>query len=283
MTIQELVHEYSIYCQARGLRPATLRTYSWALSRFTSLISIWPSRPRQLLPVFSDPTLSQESRLDLKRSLATFFRWAESEFQLPPADHLLPKLPHHRLQPRVLSTEEIGLLWLACRTKQQQALISLGLDTGLRLGEIATLQPHHIYPSHLRVQGKTGQRQVPISPNTYELLIATVPWTGRRGKLTTSGVRQLIVKTMLAARLQGEKLGPHCLRHTFATHYLARGGNVRVLQDILGHTSLNMTMHYVHLAARDVAHDHARYSPVQLVLAEAARPGTPTPAIAEIK
>ena len=75
------------------------------------------------------------------------------------------------------------------------------------------------------------------------------------------GIQRSYQRILKRAGLTGAKLGPHLLRHTFATEYCRRGGNLRVLQDIMGHEDIETTMVYVHLAGRQVAEDHARHSP----------------------
>lgn len=123
----------------------------------------------------------------------------------------------------------------------------------------------------LRVHGKIGQRQVPISPELAELLVSLGNddffWTGPGGHpLTYWGVKNAFRRVFQRAGLKGPKLGPHTLRHTFATEYCRVGGNVRVLQSIMGHESLSTTMIYVHLAGLAVAQDHARCSPLRRVV-----------------
>jgi integrase/recombinase XerD len=68
-----------------------------------------------------------------------------------------------------------------------------------------------------------------------------------------------------AAGIQGVRVPPHTLRHTFATQYILNGGDAFSLQQILGHSTLEMVMIYVRLANRDVALQHKKYSPVDLM------------------
>ena len=61
----------------------------------------------------------------------------------------------------------------------------------------------------------------------------------------------------------GVRVSPHTLRHTFAVLYIRNGGDSFSLQEILGHSTLDMTRRYVHLARRDVAEQHKKFSPME--------------------
>lgn len=145
-------------------------------------------------------------------------------------------------------------------------LLSMGL---IRLGEVVSLTQQSLGLGNLRADGKTGQRQVPLSNHINRLLRSLgdgeFVWTGKNGRLTRSGVQQAYRRLFARAGIKGRKVGPHTLRHTFGTMYCREGGNIRVLQEILGHSDLETTMIYVHLAGLDVAGDHASHSPVRVL------------------
>ncbi len=80
--------------------------------------------------------------------------------------------------------------------------------------------------------------------------------------LTESGVQQIIRKLGRSCNIKGVRVSPHTLRHTFAIEFLRRGGEVYSLQYILGHSDLEMTRRYVHLAQADVDVAMSKYSPL---------------------
>lgn len=87
-------------------------------------------------------------------------------------------------------------------------------------------------------------------------------WVGRRGPMTTSGISLTIRRLLYQAGIMPPKAGPHTLRHTFALHYIMRGGDVFSLQRILGHRSVETTMIYVNMSADHLVAQHSRYSPM---------------------
>ena len=267
MLTNDLVAQYLGECHLRGLARSTTEQYRWALTR---LITHCPTPPRDgfdLLPVLGDNNLSPESRRDLLKCLRTFFGWCGRRHQLPNPCIGLEPIIRRRLLPRVLSRREVERLMAAALIERDRALLLVILDCGLRVGEVAGLMRDHIRDGWLVVDGKVGTRQVPVSDELCATLAVLGDrehiWTGKKGPLTRNGVVQAYQRMFGRAGITGPKAGPHCLRHTFATWYLRAGGGVRQLQDILGHSKIETTMIYVHLAGRDVQADHSRYSPAR--------------------
>ena len=123
----------------------------------------------------------------------------------------------------------------------------------------------------MQVNGKIGGRQVPVSPEILDLIWGQVAgddvWPSVKGGWLTRGGIQLILSSLIRnAGIQrtrpGQRIGPHCFRHTFATWYIRRGSKVAVLKEILGHDKIETTMLCVTLAGVDVSADHAKYPPV---------------------
>lgn len=266
----EATAAFMIFCQYQGLAKKTMSNYRWALKRLESHCIDLPQVKGPLLPVIGD-SLSHVSKQDVRRILLRFFKWTAKEHGVSNPMLDLDSLPRGRKTlPEVLEEYEVRqVVASAAQDPRDFAMVTLVLDTGIRVGEVAGLERKDI-GDQLRVSGKTGIRQVPISENIRDLLIARGDgplWNGRRGALTCDGVRQAFVRLMRRAGLTGSKRhGPHILRHTFATFYIRAGGNVRILQEILGHQDLKSTMIYVHLAGRDVVKDHAQFSPIKTLV-----------------
>ena len=267
MRTSEATATFLAVCHYQDLAKATLANYRWALARLESHCPELPRHSDQLLPVVGARELSRESKKDLRRILGRFFKWAAKKYKVHnPVPDLEPLPKGRRLLPEVLEADQVRWLMNVTRSSRDRAMIALVLDTGIRLGELAGLNQRDV-GDQLRVHGKAGTRLVPISDQIRELLqnMGDGPlWIGKKGRLTTEGVRQVFERAFANADITGRKTkGPHILRHTFGTFYCRAGGNVRILQEILGHQDLETTMIYVHLAGRDVAVDHAQFSPIK--------------------
>jgi site-specific recombinase XerD len=158
---------------------------------------------------------------------------------------------------------------------RDRAIILTLVDTGMRASELCNLR---IYDADLRnhqitVQGKgKKERIVAISPRTAQLL-----WRYRSSRPDAKPTAHLFVvrydrpfnRTVLGRLLKriGKRAGvlnvhPHRFRHTFAIAFLRNGGNVYVLQRMLGHSSLDMVKRYLAIAQADVQDAHRDASPV---------------------
>lgn len=145
--------------------------------------------------------------------------------------------------------------WAAAR---DLALLTLLYGAGLRIGEALALKRADAPTGDsLRVTGKGGkERQVPVLPAVREAirrylelcpfaLGADAPlFVGKRGGRLNPGVAQRQVRRLRAALGLPETATPHALRHSFATHLLAGGGDLRTIQELLGHASLAATQRY---------------------------------------
>ena len=184
----------------------------------------------------------------------------------------MPKLGRHL--PSVLSVEEIDALkevvdLSKAEGQRNRAMIEVAYSCGLRVSELIGLKISDIYvdESFIKVEGKGGkQRLIPISQtalNEIKLYLydrnalptikkesADVLFLNRRGGALT---RQMFFTVVKQCALQaGIKtvISPHTLRHSFATHLLEGGANLRVIQELLGHSNIQTTEIYTHIGAQ---------------------------------
>lgn len=192
-----------------------------------------------------------------------------------------PKVPKRYVD--VLSEDEVRRILSCINTEgvvgmRNAAMVTTLLDTGLRLAEMVSLKKAdaHIEQGYLKVMGKgSRERVVPIGVSTQRLLLrygyrarpeATAPsvdnlFLEANGRpLTVNCVRLMLER--LGKRSGVTRLHAHLCRHTFATSYLLNGGDVFSLQQILGHSSLEMVRRYVTLASAQVTVQHRKFSPM---------------------
>jgi len=179
----------------------------------------------------------------------------------------LTVVPYPRRIPTVLSVEEVRLLLQAASAPKYKAAFATAYGAGLRVSEVVALKVGDIDSERmlLRVErGKGGKdRHAMLSPQLLDLLRAW--WReGRRRSLLLPGgwlfpgrnpveplsARQLgrVVRAATQAAGINKRVSPHTLRHSFATHLLEQGVDIRVIQTLLGHAKLDTTALYARVA-----------------------------------
>lgn len=179
-----------------------------------------------------------------------------------------PRLGRHL--PEVLSVEEIDMMIAAIPDDKEEslrnhAIIETLYGSGLRVSELtdARLSRLNMDDGFLIVEGKgSKQRIVPVSPRALELVRDYLPqrsrlrikqdandiiFLNRRGARLSRVMVFYIIRDLAAAAGIVKTVSPHTLRHSFATHLLEGGASLRVIQELLGHESLETTEIYVHL------------------------------------
>jgi integrase/recombinase XerC len=221
--------------------------------------------------------------------LQTAFRWFVSEGLI--AESPLARIARpEKSTPNITTFSDadlVALLNAAARSpfaERNVALMMFLLDTGLRVTELCklTMSAVDLYGLRAEIMGKgRKQRMVHFSRETAKIVRAYLRKHPRQPEqslfcslggntpgrgLTRSGVLQLFKELGVAAGLQGVRCSPHTMRHAFATNLARSGAPSATVQDLLGHSTLHMTMLYTHLAEADVANHHRRHSPVTRLL-----------------
>jgi len=176
-----------------------------------------------------------------------------------------------------LEANELMTLLQSADGLKDRAILTLIVDNGMRAGEVCSLLKHNIKQETVVVCGKTGWREVPISEETRELLhqvAATSPdervFHGDKGALLSRfGVYRIVREHMEKAGIRGPKLGSHRIRHAFGKNFLVQGGDLRSLQEIMGHTDVKTTQKYATLNLTDIVKKHQKFSPLRAAHAAA--------------
>lgn len=243
-----------------------------------------PKHPQQIHYKSKVNGLSPSSVDNHVRGLRTFFFWLQREGYTEEsilARLRRPKVPFKIIEP--LTEAEISLILSAINPdtlwgSRDVAIMITLLDTGLRVSELANLKVDdaHLEQGYLKVFGK-GQKEriVPIGSSAQKTLMRYLYHfrpeptpiganhffiMGAGNPMSAHAVK--LVMRRVAERSGVKRLHAHLLRHTFAVNYLMNGGDVFSLQQILGHTTLEMVRRYVSLANTQVISQHRLYSPV---------------------
>jgi integrase/recombinase XerD len=278
----------------RGLSSNTIEAYSRDLTSFANYAhlrkveeveSISPLHLRGFMIHLSERGLSERSQARHLSSLRVFFKFLAHErwIQVNPMGQVdspktAQKLPHF------LSEEEVEALLKAPDTKTQrglrdQAMIELLYATGLRVTELVGLKTFEVdlMVGYVRTLGKgKKERIVPVGAKALEAIKRYVSevrplidgerrseylFLNRKGRpLTRQWFWQAVKAYAIKAGIL-KKISPHVVRHSFATHLLNRGADLRSLQMMLGHADISTTQIYTHLTRDRLKEIHRRYHP----------------------
>jgi integrase/recombinase XerD len=277
----------------RGLAPLTLSAYARDLQDFWEFLEArgreqWGAVTlgdlKDYLAALEARGLAARSRARKLSALRQFFRFLEREEAVAanPAELLdSPRLP--RRLPKVLGEREVETLLAAPDPatpagQRDGALLEVLYATGLRVSELVglTLKQLDLRRGVVRPLGKgSKERVVPmVAPAVEKLQLylsqgrprllqgrqSPYVFLNRRGgKLSRQGFWKILKN--YARELGVRDLSPHTLRHSFATHLLSRGANLRVLQLLLGHADLATTQIYTHLDAARLKEIHRKAHP----------------------
>ena len=196
------------------------------------------------------------------------------------ASFTMPKSSDNIIE--TFSETDIRRLLSVCDTQtfvgyRDYVIINFLLDTGVRLRELVDirLEDVNMADGFVSILGKNRQyRTVPLSDMMANYL---TEWTKVRGsspsnylfitqddrKMSRRSVQERLAKYGKKANIKNVRVSPHTFRHTFAKMFIISGGDVFVLQDILGHSTLEMVRKYVRLFSSDLKRNHGVHSPLK--------------------
>src|ERR1039457_6162373 len=244
-------------------------------------------RPLADEPKESIKRLSSESVYLEIAALRAFYRFAENEKLLPVnvAENLSLPRRWKRL-PKALTNDEITKLLAPDSAEQptpgslcDQAILELAYASGLRLAELRNLRLEqlHLDAGFINVIGKGNkERVVPVGRKAVEalnhfikvgrpkLVMPKSPaavFLTKRGTPFASVTLWLHIKNRVRRAGVSRNITPHMLRHSFATHLLEHGADLRVIQELLGHASIGTTEIYTHVTGNRLREIHKKFHP----------------------
>jgi integrase/recombinase XerC len=286
----DAVDAYAIHLRLeRHASPHTLRAYLGDLRQFlavtggSELAGLGPDAVRHWLRTL-DGAAARTSTARKLAAVRGFFRFCTRTKRLardPTAGIATPKV--QRSLPTHLSLDDVDRLLGVTRGDsllglRDRAMLELLYSSGLRVSELTGLDWERLDPESgsVRVLGKgRKERVVPVGRPALRALAsyrAACADAGRGtshgpvflnrtgGRLTARSVARLMARYVVASATPA-KATPHALRHTFATHLLGAGADLRAIQELLGHASLSTTQRYTHVDLRRLMDAYDRAHP----------------------
>lgn len=228
---------------------------------------------------------SAKTQARLLSSIHSFYRFLLYHHYIEQDPSELLEMPRvEKKLPEVLSLEEIDAM-IACidmskpEGHRNRAIIEMLYGSGLRVSELTDLRLSNIYrkEGYMRILGKgSKQRLVPISPVADEQLeywlqdryaldikpeAVDIVFLNHYGRQLTRAMIFTIVKRLAQAAGITKTISPHTLRHSFATHLLQNGADLRIIQQLLGHESIVTTEIYTHVDIHNLRDAILKYHP----------------------
>ena len=269
----QIIGEYLEYLELeKGLSQNTIDAYRRDLSDFAQGVedihSIDRTTINSYVRTLRERKLAPTSVIRKIASLRGFFKWATSVGVLeknPAATLEQPKTPQ-RL-PKVVSIKEIEEMLHNNLTPLEHVMMELLYSCGLRVSELVNLKVNDIDLSskYVRCFGKgSKERIIPIGDKAKETVKEYLPTrelTLKKYNLNTKNLlirengnmvtRQEVYNFIHAqGKLIHKNISPHTLRHSFATHLLENGADLRVVQELLGHSDVSTTQLYTHISKK---------------------------------
>jgi len=272
-------------CKAKNLSDETVRWYEWQLGEFTAdpdtprvatLI-----RARHIRDFLAKQEVAQNTLNGRYRALSALFNFLAKEGIIEKDDNPISdveKPKEEKVLIRIFSDDELQRFFRSIdRTTfhgiRDYTIFLLFLDTGVRATELINIKQKDLFLSahHLYVMGKGGkERIIPFGEKALGAINQYITIAGKNEYLFLNEFdTQIKYRTVdntckkygKMAGITDKRVSCHTFRHTFAVNYLLNGGDVRSLQEILGHSSLAMVQRYTQLVNQNVKDAHKKASP----------------------
>lgn len=294
MSQDALFREYHTYLLLeRGYSANTIASYEYDLQKFRTYLSTNDLDPVRITFdhlqdfVFTSfkTTTNARTQARILSAVRSFYRFLlyHNYIDADPTE-LLENPRREQHLPVVLSLDEIDRLMAAIdlttnEGHRNRAMLEMLYGSGLRVSELVGMHLSDMdrAEGYIRVLGKGNkQRLVPISPVADEWFgywleqrahwpiqkgNEDIAFLNRHGAQLTRAMVFTIIKRLCAAAGIEKNVSPHTLRHSFATHLLQNGADLRVIQQLLGHEELSTTEIYTHLDIQDLRRAILQYHP----------------------
>lgn len=270
----ELISEFISYIEIeKGLSENTSLAYRRDITSFadfcdTEIANITKLHVNSFILYLKDENLTQSSISRKISALKSFFKWACANQYIknnPISFIEQAKLPKHL--PKVLSINDIINISKLDLSTTEKVIIELLYSCGLRVSELCNLKINNINlkAQHIICIGKgSKERLIPFGDYAKKILISYLeyrenikinPDTDTKKLLITADGRNLNRQDIYRlihsiGKTIHKEISPHTLRHTFATHLLDNGADLRIVQELLGHSDVSTTQLYTHISKK---------------------------------
>ena len=277
---EKILHSYDAYLQLeKGLSDNTRISYREDVDKLIGYLAA-ESKPlssvtlddlQNFFASLHDIGISPSSQSRIVSGLKSFFRYMKLEGYLDENPAILLEKPRTgRHLPEVLTVEEIDAM-IDCidmstmEGRRNRAIIETMYGCGLRVSELVNLDLSHLFldDEYIIVRGKgSKERLVPIDSVAVEAIESwmadrahidlkqgeeSMLFVSKRGRRLTRVMIFYIIKRLCELAGIRKEISPHTMRHSFATHLLEGGANLRAIQQMLGHESITTTEIYLHI------------------------------------
>lgn len=291
-TLSKCIDGFVLACQARKLSPHTISDYSVTLEKLAAFAhnkDVTTVTRGDLRSFLASQDVSKKTLYNYHIGLSVFFKWCISEdlIQINPLDGIQRAKPEKRSIEPIPRDHVEKILDAAQRVTYQRndqtvsqflpdryrnrAIILLLLDTGLRASELCTIKKPNLdlQSRSVKVIGKLSKERILFfSPTTAQALWKMPDTYGNylfpgsgNGPMSRHSLRRLLYRACDRAGVP--QYSPHDFRHTFAINFLRNYPNIYALQQMLGHTTLDMVKNYLAISESDVQAAHLQASPVE--------------------
>ena len=295
MKFQEYIDKFISYCKfEKSFSDLTITSYEYSLNEFKEyFIETFDDEPeialietddiRPFLGWLHDKGLKKNSLRLRISAIKSFFRFCSRKGLLQNNPSLLISTPKRdKRLPAFLIENEISNLMdkfddSTYEGSRSLALIELLYGSGLRISETLNLNIDEINYSDriVKVKGKGNkERIVPLSSKSIEAIINYIRlrnfqktidkkalFIADNGKRMYHSAAYRIVKSNMTGITESKKKSPHVLRHSFATHLMSNGADIRSVSEMLGHASLSTTQVYTHLSVEKLKETYKKAHP----------------------
>ncbi len=266
----------------KGRSEKTLTSYASDLNLANAaidggLMNATESAVQQYLSSLPDKPSSVARKASALRGFYKFLMLEKIITVNPTANLELPK--RNRALPKFLTVEEIELLISSAgdvrNSLRLRAMIELLYASGLRVSELCELPMSGILGNKLLIHGKGAkERLVPMHDAAIHALNKWLdargdinskyvfPSNGKTGHITRDGFFKILKRCAMLSGIEQNRVSPHVLRHSFASHLLAGGANLRAIQTMLGHEDISTTQIYTHVMPEKLKETISNHHPL---------------------